>query len=81
MIKMEKNKLKLGNVTMVTIFWIFYYSTLFVSVWYILQFNWGEISTIKLVENMGILGGLMFLGEFFKKETKSFSGNKKESQS
>lgn len=49
---------------------IFYYSTLFVTVWYITQFNWGELSSLQVIEKCGIIGGLMYLGEFFRKETK-----------
>lgn len=49
---------------------IFYCSTLLVTVWYITQFDWGLLTTIQVIEKCGILGGLMYLGEFFRTEVK-----------
>lgn len=59
-------------------FTVFYFSFLFISVWYITQFNWGELSTIEVIEKVGVLGGLMCLGDFFKKEMKEESQKNQE---
>ncbi len=58
---------------------VFYFSFLMVSVYYITIVNWVDIDVIKVIEQCGVIGGLMFLGEFFRKEMdEKRSGEKNE---
>jgi len=50
-----------------TLFWIFYYTAMFLIVWYMLQFNWAELEPLKIIEIVGIMGGMFYMADLFKK--------------
>ncbi len=49
-------------------FTIFFYSTLFVIVIFILKHDWKDIETMEMVARIGTIGGLMYFSELFKRE-------------
>ncbi len=59
-------------------FSVFYYSTLFVMVYFILQLDWGKMEAFDVIKNVGILGGLYYFGELFGKEMKEAKTKPKE---
>ncbi len=66
------------DITWKALMWTFYYMTLFVSVYYIIQLDWGTMTAFKVIESCGVIGGLMFLGEFFRKDAQDNKDVKKD---
>lgn len=61
----EKKKLTFWSL----MFNVFYYSTLFAMVYYIAKIDWGNLTTLLIFEKVGIVGGIYYLGQLFKKKS------------
>ena len=63
---------------MVDIVWktinsIFYVIAFIGSVYFIIQIDWKNLSSVEVLRNCGSIGGLLFIGGFFRKEAKEKS--------